>query len=188
MPGTDFDEFVKRQQTVKAATASIDWKKERDEWLDYLKALYDRIESYLHSYRSAGQADIAYRDIPLIEENVGSYMAREMILRIGLQEILFTPKGTMFIGLKGRVDVRGPVGTSGLVLVNKKAVDAKSFINIQGASGVVGARRPLRPSPAATPSEPVEWVWKVAMPPPQMRFTDLTQEAFFEMVLAVANG
>jgi len=173
MPRADFDEFVKRQQTVKAETASIDWNKERDEWLRNLEALYDQIESYLTPYRSAGQVDIGYRDIPLNEENIGSYMAREMILRIGLQEIIFTPRGTMFIGLKGRVDVRGQAGMSGLALVNKKTV---------------GARKLLSRPPATTPSEPIEWVWKIATPPPQITFIDFTQETFFDMILAVSNG
>jgi hypothetical protein len=43
---------VKRQQTEKAASASIDWGSQRDEWLNYLNALYAQIESFLEAYRA----------------------------------------------------------------------------------------------------------------------------------------
>jgi hypothetical protein len=44
-----------------------------------------------------------------------------MILKIGRQEIVMTPIGTLLIGAKGRVDVVGPAGRARLVLVNSQA-------------------------------------------------------------------
>jgi hypothetical protein len=188
MPSTDFDEFVIRQQIEKAATASIDWNQQRDDWLLSLSELYARIETYLQSYRAAGQAEIEYRDIPLNEANIGSYTAQLMVLRIGLQEIQFTPIGTLLIGSKGRVDVLGPAGTSRLVLIDKKATNARSLIHIKVTTGVISASKPPPAPPPTMPSEPIEWTWKIVSRPPEMRFTELTQESFFEMILEVANG
>jgi hypothetical protein len=183
----DFDEFVKRKQAEKAAAASIDWGSQRDEWLNYLNALYAQIESFLEAYLSAGEAQCEYREIPLNEENIGSYTAKQMILKIGRQEVTFTPVGTLLIGMKGRVDVLGPAGKARLVLLDKKATNARSLIKV--SVSVVGkGKTPPSPPPVSQPLEPIEWAWKIVSRPPEMKFTDLTQEAFFEMILEVANA
>jgi hypothetical protein len=178
----DFDEFVKRKQAEKAAAASIDWGSQRDEWLNYLNALYAQIESFLEDYLSAGEAQREYREIQLNEENIGSYAAKQMILKIGRQEVTFTPVGTLLIGTKGRVDVFGPAGKARLLLLDKKATNARSLIK------VTVSETPPSPPPVSQPLEPIEWVWKIASRPPELKFTDLTQEAFFEMILEVANA
>ncbi len=186
MPKTDFDEFVKRQQAEKEAAASIDWGSQRDQWLNYLNALYAQIESFLEAYLSAGQAQCEYREIPLNEENIGSYTARQMFLKIGRQEVTFTPVGTLLIGTKGRVNVLGSAGESRLLLLDKKATNARSLIKV--TVSVVGKGTPPSTPPVSQPLEPIEWVWKIVSRPPEMKFTDLTQDAFFEMILEVANA
>jgi hypothetical protein len=103
----DFDDFVKRQQPTAAETKPIDWAKQRDEWLQHLRQLYDQIETFLAEYLESGEIKRDYRDITLNEENIGSYKARQMVLNIGRQEITLTPIGTLLIGAKGRVDVVG---------------------------------------------------------------------------------
>ncbi|MGB6325131.1 MAG: hypothetical protein WBG11_04975, partial [Methylocella sp.] len=163
MPKTDFDEFVKRQQAEKKEAATINWDSERDKWLNYLNALYAQIESFLESYLSAGEAQCEYRDWPLNEENIGSYTARQMILKIGRQEVTFTPVGTLLIGMKGRVDVLGPAGNARLALLDKKATSARSLIKV--TVNVVGKRKEPSP-PMSPPQEPIEWVWKIVSRPP----------------------
>ncbi len=73
-------------------------------------------------YIRKGEIKSEYRDITLNEENIGSYIARQMILRIGRQQVTMTPIGTMLIGAKGRVDVVGSAGRTRLVLVNSRGV------------------------------------------------------------------
>lgn len=122
MDSKDFDEFVKRQQDgTSVAAVEIDWKKERDQWLAHLGRLYSKIESFLAKYVSSGQIRYEYRSIDLNEENIGSYTAKQMVLRIGRQEVDLVPIGTLLIGSKGRVDVRGPAGTAQILLVDRKA-------------------------------------------------------------------
>jgi len=85
---SDFDAFVKREQTAVAEEwERVDWAKERDEWLGYLRELYEQTESFLAKYTETGEIKLSYRDIELNEENIGSYKVRQMILRIGRQEI-----------------------------------------------------------------------------------------------------
>ena len=184
MSKSDFDAFVKRQQTEQQEAAAFDPKEQLNEWLGYLDALYKQIAGYLQTYITSGAAQIEYRDIPLNEEFIGIYTAREMILKIGRSTVTFTPIGTMLIGTKGRVDVQGPVGTARLSLVNKQVTTARQLVRVT-------VRRPGDPPPAPPSPEAIkqiEWAWKISTPPPEMKFIELTQETFFDIILAVANA
>ena len=115
----EFDEFVSRQQVGDVGEDKVNWDQERDEWLRYLDSLYNRVEGLLSQYTSSGKIQIRYKPLDLNEENIGSYTARQMILRIGRQEVDLVPVGTLFIGFKGLVDVIGSAGKASLVLANK---------------------------------------------------------------------
>jgi hypothetical protein len=181
MSKSDFDDFVKRQQ-VQQDEAAFN-SNQLDEWLSYLDALYKQIAIYLQDYTKSGAAQIEYRDIQLNEEFIGSYTARQMILKIGSATVTFTPIGTMLIGTKGRVDVQGPLGTKRLNLVNKQMTSGRQLVQVR-------VRMPGDPPLAPVSSEVVrqiEWAWKVNTPPPEMKFIELTDEVFFDLILAVAN-
>jgi hypothetical protein len=185
MSKADFEAFVKRQQVEAAEKeASFDPKQQLREWLDYLNALYKQIEGFLRTYVDSNTAKIALRDIQLNEDFIGAYTAPELILTIGRSTVTFTPIGTMLIGTKGRVDVQGPLGTARLTLINKQVTNARQLIQVKVS--VVGG------PPAAPPTEQaikqIEWAWKISTPPPEMKFIELTQDTFFNMILALANG
>ena len=95
-----------------------------------------------------------------------------MILKIGPARVTFKPIGTMLIGTKGRVDVEGPLGKERLSLINKRVTTARQLVPVRETSD----------------SPPIEWVWKFITPPPEMKVIELTQEAFFDMILRVANA
>ena len=169
-----FGEFVKRQQEA----GKEDWTKERDEWLQSLNELYKTIESFLSDFRGNG-AEVRYKDIDLNEENIGSYKARQMILSIGRTEIILTPVGTMFLGMKGRVDVEGPAGQTRLVLVDRDATGPKTKITIR-----IGSAQP----PIETPEKAPTWTWKLETRPPVVKYLDLTREEFLQALLEVAGA
>ena len=50
----EFKEFIKRQQRSAAADDSVDWNKQRDDWLRNLQELYDRVAEYLDEYIKNG--------------------------------------------------------------------------------------------------------------------------------------
>jgi hypothetical protein len=180
MSTADFDAFVRREQAA-AAGSKLHWKKDRDEWLEYLKNLYETTESFLAEYIKKGDITVDYREIDLNEENIGAYKARQMILRVGRQEITMTPVGTLLIGTKGRVDVVGRAGRTRLVLVDSKSSGPKVKVNISivGASG--------HPPPKPVPRE-INWVWKIATSPPTVRYIELTRESLLQALMEVANG
>jgi len=184
LTASTFDAFVKRQQTEQQEEEGLSPKQELEQWLGYLHALYEQIRGYTQTYIESGAVQIEYHDIPLNEDFIGAYTAQKMLLKIGRSTVTFTPIGTMLIGTKGRVDVQGPIGSARLSLVNKQVTTARQLVQVT-------IRRPGEPPPAPASLQAVkhiEWVWKISTPPPEMKFIELTQETFFEMILAVANA
>jgi len=184
MNKSDFDAFVERQQAKEREEAPFDPKRQLAEWLGYLDALYKQITEFLDAYIKRDSAHIQYSEVHLNEDFSGPYTAPGMLLKIGRSTITFTPIGTMLIGSKGRVDVQGPLGTARLGLVNKKVTSARQLIQVT-------VTLPGQPRPAPSPPEHasnIEWAWKIITPPPEIKFIDLTQEAFFDMILSVADA
>lgn len=178
-----FDEFVARQQEA-GAEATLNWERERDEWLAQLNRLYSWIESLLRKYVSSGQIRLEYRPMQLNEEGIGSYSARKMILRIGPQEVALMPIGTRFIGYKGRVDVVGPAGEGELLLVDRSKESLRQSIQVKVVFGVEG-KLPILPE---QPQRQIDWEWRIVTRPPERRFIEITQENLFQLIMEVANG
>ena len=146
-----------------------------------MRELYEQTESFLAKYTETGEIKLSYRDIELNEENIGSYKVRQMILRIGRQEITMTPVGTLLIGAKGRVEVVGPAGRTRLLLVKSGASGPTVKVSVS-----IGGK-PEPPAVRARPEE-ITWAWKIATNPPTVRYIELTQDSLFQALMEVANG
>ncbi|MGA2965345.1 MAG: hypothetical protein ABSD64_03975 [Terriglobales bacterium] len=181
----EFDEFVKREQQAASEVASVDWDGERRKWLDYLEKLYKKVESLLDKYVSSGQIQREYRIVELNEENIGSYSARQMVLRIGRQSVVFEPIGTLLVGSKGRVDIVGPAGKAQLLLVDNQASGLRSLFHVRFSSVGTGKKPPAPPS---KPPREIKWEWKIVTRPPERRFIEITQQTLFQLIMEVANG
>jgi hypothetical protein len=187
----EFDEFVMRQQE----TEQTDWDRERDEWLAHLDALYRNIESFLLPYTSADQIDIKYKFVELNEENLGSYQARQMILRIGRQEVDITPRGTRFIGFKGYVEVIGSAGKASLALANKDRHSTLPQVTIHIPAVLPKTRQLIKTrnentsdSELVASTKKIEWAWKILPRPPGRQLDELTRENLFQILMEVTNG
>lgn len=184
MENMTFDEFVSRQLERAPEKPSINWEEERDQWLAHLARLYSRIEFLLSKYISSRRIRLEYQPVELNEEYIGSYAAKRMILRIGRQEVVLVPVGTLLVGSKGRVDVIGPAGRAEMLLVDSKAPGAASvFFRVK----VGPAGRLLAPSESPQAPE-IEWEWRILSRPPERRFVEITQESLFQLIMDVANG
>lgn len=181
MARTDFDKFVQRKKAEEEAVTAFDPKQQLTEWFHYLETLYAKVREFLNSYIQAETARIEYREIELNEEFSGPYTVQQMFIHIGNSTITLRPIGTMLIGSKGRVDVQGPRGTVRLTLINKKIAHARQLIRVR-------ISRPGDPPPQEPEPDQIEWAWKIASPPPEMTFTDLTEDSFFDMILSVADA
>ena len=187
----EFDEFVKSQQE----TGQTDWDREREEWLAHLDALYRSIETMLSTYTSSGQISIRYKTIELNEENLGSYQARQMILRIGRQEVDLVPAGTLFIGFKGLVDVIGSAGKARLALANKDRHSTLPEVAIHIPYVLPKTRQLIKirnentsDSELVAVTKKIEWAWKILPRPPGRQLVELTRESLFQLLMEVTNG
>ena len=177
---TDFDDFVQRQQVSQTEDQSFDWNRERDEWLALLDELYGSVEGFLKPYIDGGTIEVSYREMQLNEENIGQYGVRQMVLKIGRQQVAFTPIGTVLIGTKGRVDVEGAAGKARLILTDRSATRPEIKVSIE--------RGGRTSSPPTEQKTNIQWTWKIATNPPRVSYIELTQETLFELVMEVANG
>lgn len=101
----------KKQQ---ANPANIDWDAKRDAWIKAVNDLYDTIENeYLKSAKA--DVEITRQNIEVREFFIGVYQIPELFLRVGDEEVIFTPQGTNIPGAKGRIDVVGLCGVATIV-------------------------------------------------------------------------
>lgn len=177
----DFARFVEKQQEL-AASSSIDWGKMRDEWLSDLDALYQTVRGFLEKYIENGSITVSFTGIELIEENLGSYEARKMEIKIGAQRIYLVPVGTLIVGSKGRVDVEGTAGRAQLLLLDERAKNPADLIKI-----TVNIKGDAPPIPPVT-KEPIHWVWKIVTNTKPRKFVDLDQESCMSLLMEVANA
>lgn len=176
----DFDDFVKRQQPLSEAER-VDWNKRREEWLGHLKALYAEVEAFLKEYVDQGSIRLDYKEHRIIEENIGAYESRIMIIRIGRREVTLTPIGTFLVGSRGRVDVEGSAGKARLALVDKDATSMRAAI-----IGITGPGE--RSASAEKVQKSIEWAWKILTPPPTMALFGLNKDSFFKVLMEVSNA
>lgn len=174
-----FADFIKTQQVSKADD-SIDWKKQRDEWLKYLDDFYALVESSLKPYVEKRQISISFESKQIFEEEIGSYEVKSARIKIGHSEAKLDPIGTLLVGAKGRVDLVGPRGTARFVLVDADSTGPRITVR----SSVVGQDLPPEP-----PRKKVErWAWRRTTLPPRITYLPLTDESFQDSLLEVMNG
>ena len=109
-------EFL-REKKEKATPTGMDWAAKRDAWIKAVNDLYGAIaDDYLGL---ADMTDIVQVDrdrMKTVEEpHIGSYSIPEMMLTVGDEQVLFSPKGVNVFGAAGRVDVQGDRGEATLV-------------------------------------------------------------------------
>ncbi len=107
-----------REKKQKAKPANIDWAAKRDAWIKAVTALYQTIEKdFLKAAKD--DVEISQPDKIVSENFVGEYHIHELVLRVGEEQVVFSPKGTNVVGAQGRIDVRGDRGDATIVWQGK---------------------------------------------------------------------
>ncbi len=188
MPGVttkEFDDFVRRAKILAADQSAVDWDEERRDWIAHLDSLYGKVESFLRKYKDEGSITIEFKETELFEENLGTYVARRMIIHIGRQVVNLNPVGTLLIGSRGRVDIEGPYGKAALVLVDKDAAGPRPRVQVK----IIDPKEKVEPEIEA--EKKIEWVWRIATVPPRtprVSYIELNAESFFELIMEVSNA
>lgn len=102
------------EKKQKARAANIDWAARRDAWLSAVSALYRTVEEdYLKDARE--DVEITRPTRAVTENYIGEYQVPELVLRVGDEQVVFSPKGTNVLGAQGRVDVQGDRGDATII-------------------------------------------------------------------------
>lgn len=103
-----------REKKQKAKPADTDWGAKRDAWIAAVNDLFRIIEN---DYLQGAKADVEIkrRDKGVTENNVGEYRIKELVLRVGDEDVVFSPRGVNILGAMGRIDVQGDRGEATIV-------------------------------------------------------------------------
>lgn len=106
-----------RAKKAKAEPGETDWGAVKTAWVRAIGNLYRKIvDEYLAEPRKSGLVKVSYSDKVMAEDFLGEYIVRELVLQVGDEKAVFSPKGRNIVGAAGRVDLRGDMGEVTLVL------------------------------------------------------------------------
>lgn len=183
MSKQDFDTVI--NQVVKKHDESIiDWNKTRNDWLEYLKKFYEKVEHYLADYKNEGKLSYTFSEKEIFEEYIGSYTVDVMRIKLADERrVELKPIGRNIIGARGRVDLIGANGKVKFVLVNKDySAPPPIKVTIREEGELISKTQPTK----AVEKEILDW--KIATPPPRIKYIDLNEDVFFDAMLEVIGG
>ena len=181
MSKKDFDKFLNQQIKNTQDDPWVDWEVERVEWLNYLNHFYEIIESFLDEYVKSKKLTFEESTKDIFEEYIGTYSVKVLDIKLGMHKVRLEPIGTHLVGAKGRVDLMGVNGKVKFVLVNKNSSrPSKIKISIRAEGEEIAQER--------DESQSIEWVWKIATPPPNIEYFDLDKEVFLDTLLEVVGA
>ena len=103
-----------QEKKQRATPTNIDWSAKRDAWIKAVNDLYRTIEDeYLKDAKA--DVEITREDNEVREFHIGVYQIPELILRVGDEEVVFSPQGANIVGAQGRIDVQGERGVATIV-------------------------------------------------------------------------
>jgi hypothetical protein len=182
MSKKEFDAMLKKHES-KSMKNEIDWVKQKNEWLDFIKQFYDSIELWLSSYVAEKQLEYTYSDLELVEDYIGTYQTKKMKIVLADQVVNIEPVGTLLIGTKGRIDMEGTRGRVRFMLADKESIEPQVnvSVSINGMAHENHASESLKKAP--------DWVWKIVLKEPRkIVFTEFNQENFFSALMEIINA
>ncbi len=168
--------FIDAKKECETKDAIMDWGKQKDEWLASLKQLYGLVEEWLKNYVDSEVVSFEYISKEMHEEHIGMYNVEKVIINIASEKVMLDPIGTLLVGAKGRVDMKGKNGRIKFVLVPKQSI---------GSSIQVSVKNDIDSELEKQIINRIEWVWKIATQPPFIKYIDLDNDSFSDALLEV---
>jgi hypothetical protein len=179
----EFDNFLKKEEEKKKPP--VDWNAKKKEWFQHLNKLYADIQEWLNDYIKNERIKLEFSDFDIYEETLGKYTVQELKIYIGNNLAQLTPIGTVLIGTKGRVDLSGPLGTIKLILTDRDATKPNiSFRMVLSDE----EEKKYEEVQKLVPKKKLDWVWKISSNPPNIHYTELNEDTFYDCLIRVING
>ncbi len=113
--------FLKREKEERETRGrEVDWEDRKHNWLAAVNALYNTIYSWLQKSIKDQVIEVYYDDMHIVEEHIGDYTVKKMVIRLGPDKIRLEPAGTLIVGSNGRIDLIGTKASIMLLLLKDK--------------------------------------------------------------------
>lgn len=179
----EFDEFLTRESQVEDKFFNREEKLKR--WKENVSILFNKVNNWLQEYVDTGRITVETKVINITEETIGNYDIPSLIIKLAGNIVHIKPIGTNMIGTIGRVDVIGELENRKLILADKNA----SKPNIQMLISANGEEKKANKKVIKTlANKPIEWEWKLATDPPNIKYSKLDKDSFLDCLLQVVNG
>jgi hypothetical protein len=166
-------EYINKKNE-KLREEKFDVEKEKKEWLNELKILFEKIEGFISEI---GTEKIEYEmnDINLNEEFFHSYQVQKMDLIISDVQVSIKPIARFVIGAAGRVDIIGPNATAKLVLVSEGAKEPEFKVD----ENIPNEAMETEKGPAKKRN------WKIVSTKPKIHYVELNVDTFSDVLLEI---
>jgi hypothetical protein len=175
----EFESFLKRHAEEEVTEKErVDWNKRKNEWVKNITAFHQMVIGWLKDYAQQGKVIITAVPTTVNEEPIGTYRTQALVLKIANREVRLSPVGTLLIGARGRIDMESGPGRVTLVLVDEKS------------KGPLARARVFADKPSKSKEiddTEISWTWKIATPPPSIRYIPLNEESFFDALMELIN-
>ncbi|WP_227937262.1 hypothetical protein [Alkalihalobacillus deserti] len=165
---------------------NFDWEKEKTDWLTAVDDFYRNITEWLKpiTERDNSNLKITLDTLVINEEDIGEYEVKKMNISLKGKRVVLEPIGTMLIGARGRIDMKGTYGTVRFVLVDKRLNKPNVTVRVVDSTG----EKALNETNKSTSSLPNDFGWKIITPPPNVQYIPLNEETFTQSLLSVIRN
>ncbi len=139
---------ILKKKANKQQVRPIDWDDKKQTWLDQLSLLYRQIEQWLKDIENI---NIQRQQVRISEEYIGRYEADRLLIYAGDNLITFTPRGTLIMAARGRIDVHSSNNTRAMIILEKKGERPELIDTIN-----------FEPPPPKPDYEIIEYEWLIA--------------------------
>ena len=172
-----FEEFLKQ---VDTQNDQVNWEERKQYFIEKVDEFYSIIDGYLKPYRD--KIKIQDNKITIYEDKLGSYEVKKRNVIIKDNIVEFIPVGTNLIGAWGRIDMEGSGGSVKFVLVPKDSIAPKIKVKIL----LTDEDKKIKKE--TDTAKNIKKVWKIATPPPNIKYLDLDEDIFFDKLMEVIDG
>lgn len=159
---------IAKQNNYKQGGKLIDWEKKKNDWLEQLTLLYQKIEQWLSDVEGI---KTQRQQIWISEEYIGRYQVDRLLVYVGDNLITFTPRGTIILAAKGRIDVHSSSNKRAMIVLQKKGERPKIIVEINS-----------EPPPPKPETETIEYEWVIVNEKKRKDCIVLNEDTFTDFI------
>ncbi|MGX5188163.1 hypothetical protein ACWKT5_37080 [Streptomyces avermitilis] len=171
-----FEEFLNKRKDKDKEEPVLDKALIIERYQNSVERFYREVAGWLKPYVTDGRITLNYEKVPITEEELGTYDAPQMTIRLGDAATVLMPIGANIIAAAGRIDMKGPYGKESMILVGPDGPTVTSMIS-------TGYNPTPPPVPKQTPYEHL--IWKFMLRSPRLHYVPVNEDSFKDYLMKV---